>query len=64
MNISFKYIRILGLLLMLGGFSACNDDESDIPETGPANRTVLVYMMAEILCRILRSRVLEIWIVT
>lgn len=47
MNISFKYIRILGLLLMLGGFSACNDDESDIPETGPANRTVLVYMMAE-----------------
>jgi len=47
MNIDFKYIRILGLLLMVGGFSACNNDEPQLTKTGPANRTVLVYMMAE-----------------
>lgn len=47
-NLSSTYIRILSLLLFLGGFSACdNENEPDVPETGPANRTVLVYMMAE-----------------
>lgn len=47
MNVFRTYISVLSLLYGLAGLVACKDDEPRLPEPGPANRTVVVYMMAE-----------------
>ena len=46
MNTPLKYSRLIVLFFLALIVSACHDDD-ETPKTGPANRTVLVYMMAE-----------------
>lgn len=46
MNAPLKYSRLIVLFFLALIVSACHDDD-ETPKTGPANRTVLVYMMAE-----------------
>lgn len=46
MDTPLKYSRLIVLFFLALIVSACHDDD-ETPKTGPANRTVLVYMMAE-----------------
>lgn len=46
MNTPLKYSRLIVFFFLALIVSACHDDD-ETPKTGPANRTVLVYMMAE-----------------